>query len=208
MDNAIIRATARVAGRAATLLLVSAILVSCAPVTVHVIRPYNKIDGLEGDRTRMFIRYRPMLYADHLVDLHTPKGRAIMDIGGALADSYKKGLDGFFNVIRYMQYADYVAKVNFDTLEILVEYEEVKERDIIIVDISLKHIFPIHFAFNNEVEQVVPVEAHVREEIADGDKEHIARETARLAQRMLPPIEMQIYEYLVSTDHEGKYIRR
>ncbi len=189
-------------------MLAPVLVLGCiAPPTLHVIRPYNIIETIEGKRPRLFIRYRPMNHLDHIVSVNTPGGRVHLDIGGALTESYREGLEGFFTVVRYRQYADYVANVDFDTLQVLADYEAVSGGDTVKVDITLRHSFSLLFSFDNSLEERVPIEAHASREVPDGDREYLGRETARIIQEMLPQIERGIYEYILATDEPGKYVR-
>ena len=179
-----------------------------APPTAHVIRPHNTIEGIEGKRPRLFILYRPMNYLDHIVSIRPPGGRMHLDIGGALSESYREGLDGFFSVVRYMQYSDYVANVDMNTLEVQVGYAVSSDNATVEVDILLRHAFAVHFIFNKAVESVVLVEASASRVVPMGDREHMGRETAKIVQDMLPEIERQIYEQLLASDAPGKYVRQ
>ncbi|MCK4910884.1 MAG: hypothetical protein KAR83_04555 [Thermodesulfovibrionales bacterium] len=186
-----------------------ALVLGCiVPPTVHVIRPHNTIEGLEGKRPRVFMRYHPMNYFDHIVSINPPGGRMHLDIGGALSESYREGLDGFFSVVRYLQYSDYVANVDMNTIEVKVGYEVSADNATVEVDVSLKHVFAVRFLFDNAVEHLVKVEARASRVVPMGDREHLGRETARIVQDMLPDIERRIYENLLASDEPGKYIRQ
>lgn len=188
-------------------MLAPVLVLGCiVPPTVHVIRPYNIIDPIEGERPRLYVRYRPMNHLDHIVSITPPGGRILMDIGGALTESYRKGLGGYFTVVRYMQYSDYVANVNFKTLQVLVDYEAVSGGDTVKVDVTLIHRIALLFSFDYSLEELVPIEVHASREVPNGDHEHLGRETARIIQDMLPQIERGIYEHILATDEPGKYI--
>ncbi len=188
-------------------MLAPVLVLGCiVPPTVHVIRPYNIIDPIEGERPRLFIYYRPMNHLDHIVSIAPPGGRVHLDIGGALTESYRKGLDGYFTVVRYSQYADYVARVNFKTLQVLADYEAGSGGDTVKVDVTLRHSIALCFSFDNSLEELVPIEVHASREVPNGDHEHLGRETARIIQDMLPQIERGIYEYILATDEPGKYV--
>lgn len=190
-------------------LIALALVLGCiAPPTAHIIRPHNTVEGLEGKRPRLFILYKPMNYLDHIISIRPPGGRMHLDIGGALTESYRVGLDGFFSVVRYLQYSDYVANVDMNTLEVRVGYEVSADNATVEVDVLLRHAFAVHFFFDKTVESVVLVEASASRVVPMGDREHMGRETAKIVQDMLPEIERQVYEQLLASDEPGKYVIR
>jgi hypothetical protein len=191
----------------AAVIIVPLIVFGClAPPTAHVIRPLNELKPHEGLRPRLYLTYRPFSYADHQIYVKTPAGRAFIDIGGALAGSYKEGLGGFFRLVRDPRYGNYRARMDFDQIKSQVEYTVDESGENLLVSVRLEHKIYIHYIFDNSVEEIVSVEVRASKVIPDGDAEHFARQTAIVIQEMLPQLEGNISKWLVRTDHEGKYL--
>jgi hypothetical protein len=176
------------------------------PEIYHVIRSPHTLEKVEGVRPRLFVQYRPNDYKNRLIQLNLPGGRAHMDVGGALAASYREAFGAFFSLRPDLKYATYVAVVNMDRLELGVEYSIDEAAGRAAMKAGMKHRIPVALIFDGSVEEWVEVGLSVERTVPYASDEALAAETVALVQEMFKEAEGAVLKHLKATDLEGKYL--